>query len=724
MSLYAVVRYLPKCRCGIVDGLILWGSALPWQDDAGIDTEASDEVLDVQPPVPDTDAEDAEQSASGVNQFLHALDEMEDEGVTSDQAPPARVLEGVAENETPVSEADEEREASQEKGSRLQTEAAQSELDCRVETGAEEDAVTQSELRRDGPREDDTNVDNTTHMGDQTAEESQTSAHHHLGEDTDEGSAGLLYETGPDHVASSSAMDIAQQRGESAGTTSARDSSRADDDTKEDVAEQRGTVLLSSAEGTAPAELSTGDFPAAGYAEVAPDTAPLSPLEGPGHAEPSKGDLPAEGSAETSNVQAAEEEALADDAERDAAAGSQSADVEEPRDTAHLSPAEGTAHDAHAEPSTGDLLAAGYADTAQLSPLEGPGHAEPSKGDLPAEGSAETSNVQAAEEEALADDAERDAAAGSQSADVEEPRDTAHLSPAEGTAHDAHAEPSTGDLLAAGYADTAQLSPLEGPGHAEPSGSAKISNVQAEEEALADDLEEPRDIAQLSPTEGTAHDAHAEPSTGDLLAAGYADTAQPLPLEGPGHAEPSKGDLPAAGSAEISNVQAEEEEALSDDLALGRSAIAERDAAAGSQSADVEEPRDTAQLSPGEGTTLLESVPEKELQDSVHERQVLGDIQSLADARSMTDAQADADVREEGHLNRSNPQTGVAHLDNAQLPETFHSGEVKEAETEQHGFIQLRATSCKVFLRFPAALNVSMCNDAFMNRLCIPADLV
>ena len=51
-----------------------------WQDvDAGIDTEASDEVLDVQP-APDTDAEN---SARGENQFMNALDQMEDEGMTS-----------------------------------------------------------------------------------------------------------------------------------------------------------------------------------------------------------------------------------------------------------------------------------------------------------------------------------------------------------------------------------------------------------------------------------------------------------------------------------------------------------------------------------------------------------------------------------------------------------------------------------------------------------------
>ncbi|CAE7211191.1 PCM1, partial [Symbiodinium sp. KB8] len=47
--------------------------------DAGIDTEASDEVLDVQP-APDTDAEN---SARGENQFMNALDQMEDEGMTS-----------------------------------------------------------------------------------------------------------------------------------------------------------------------------------------------------------------------------------------------------------------------------------------------------------------------------------------------------------------------------------------------------------------------------------------------------------------------------------------------------------------------------------------------------------------------------------------------------------------------------------------------------------------
>ena len=60
--------------------------------DAGIDTEASDEVLDVQP-APDTDAEN---SARGENQFMNALDEMEDEGMMSEQAlPVCRTAEGV-----------------------------------------------------------------------------------------------------------------------------------------------------------------------------------------------------------------------------------------------------------------------------------------------------------------------------------------------------------------------------------------------------------------------------------------------------------------------------------------------------------------------------------------------------------------------------------------------------------------------------------------------------
>ena len=98
----------------------------------------SDEVLDVQPAVPDTDAE---QSANGMNQFLNALDKMESDGMTSDQAPPPVSAEGAlvesdsAASEVPASEGH-EREQMQEQASVVQPEHA-SEFGKDAETAVE-----------------------------------------------------------------------------------------------------------------------------------------------------------------------------------------------------------------------------------------------------------------------------------------------------------------------------------------------------------------------------------------------------------------------------------------------------------------------------------------------------------------------------------------------------------------------------------------------------------
>ena len=66
----------------------------------------SDEVLDVQPTAPDTDAE----PSNGLNQFLHALDDMETDGLAddtlaSDQAPAVPSMESAPETDSAASEA-------------------------------------------------------------------------------------------------------------------------------------------------------------------------------------------------------------------------------------------------------------------------------------------------------------------------------------------------------------------------------------------------------------------------------------------------------------------------------------------------------------------------------------------------------------------------------------------------------------------------------------------